>query len=187
MQCHSLEPDRLAEIRRTQRNAESAPLRDIISHHHRWPYPILNVPRSVISAKVKLALRWRSTLSEKTRVLNALRGSPEKKSVSPRYVYRMSLGTWSSRELNIRFLGIGEGQLRPLSRSRPRPVRRDYRVTGLKVNVSQDAPALLKDESAYHRSMWNKRHPSLGAGPAGLEFINGRESKGSSFVGGGVR
>lgn len=44
----------------------------------------MNVPRSVISAKVRLALRCRSTLSEKTRVLRARRGSPEKKSVSPR-------------------------------------------------------------------------------------------------------
>ena len=41
-------------------------------------------PRSVISANVRLALRWRSILSEKTRVLRARRGSPEKKSVSPR-------------------------------------------------------------------------------------------------------
>lgn len=45
----------------------------------------VDVPRSVISAKVKLALRWRSTLSENTKVLNARSGSPEKKSVSPRY------------------------------------------------------------------------------------------------------
>jgi len=44
----------------------------------------INVPRSVISAKVREALRWRSMLSEKTRVLRARRGSPEKKSVSPR-------------------------------------------------------------------------------------------------------
>ena len=42
------------------------------------------VPRSVISAKVKLADRCKSMLSEYTRVLNARRGSPEKKAVSPR-------------------------------------------------------------------------------------------------------
>lgn len=46
---------------------------------------LIDVPRSVISANVKLALRWRSMLSEKTSVLRARRGSPEKKSVSPRW------------------------------------------------------------------------------------------------------
>lgn len=46
---------------------------------------VQNIPRSVISANVRLALRWRSMFSEKTRVLSARRGSPEKKSVSPRY------------------------------------------------------------------------------------------------------
>lgn len=40
--------------------------------------------RSVISAKVKLADRCRSMLSEYTSVLSARRGSPEKKSVSAR-------------------------------------------------------------------------------------------------------
>ena len=45
----------------------------------------ISVPLSVISAKVRLALRWRSMLSEKTKVLSARRGSPEKKSVSPRF------------------------------------------------------------------------------------------------------
>lgn len=47
----------------------------------------VHIPLSVISANVKLALRCRSTLSENTSVLRARRGSPEKKSVSPRYVY----------------------------------------------------------------------------------------------------
>lgn len=42
------------------------------------------VPLSVISANVKLADRCKSMLSEYTRVLNARRGSPEKKSVSAR-------------------------------------------------------------------------------------------------------
>ena len=41
-----------------------------------------NVPRSVISAKVRLALRCRSTFSEYTRVLRDRKGSPAKKSVS---------------------------------------------------------------------------------------------------------
>lgn len=43
------------------------------------------IPRSVISAKVKLADRCKSMFSEYTKVLNARRGSPEKKSVSARY------------------------------------------------------------------------------------------------------
>ena len=43
-----------------------------------------HVPRSVISANVKLADRCRSMLSEYTSVLSARRGSPEKKSVSAR-------------------------------------------------------------------------------------------------------
>ena len=64
-----------------------------VSHHsagaksrrtHMPASPSFDVPRSVISAKVKLALRCRSIFSEKTRVLRARRGSPEKKSVSPR-------------------------------------------------------------------------------------------------------
>jgi hypothetical protein len=42
------------------------------------------LPLSVISAKVKLADLCKSMLSEYTRVLNARRGSPEKKSVSAR-------------------------------------------------------------------------------------------------------
>jgi hypothetical protein len=42
------------------------------------------VPRSVISAKVRLALRWRSTLSEYTKVVSASNGAPVKKSVSAR-------------------------------------------------------------------------------------------------------
>lgn len=46
------------------------------------------VPRSVISANVKLALRCRSMFSEKTSVLRARSGSPEKKSVSPRCIRR---------------------------------------------------------------------------------------------------
>lgn len=45
---------------------------------------IIDVPLSVISANVRLALRWRSMFSEKTKVLSARRGSPEKKSFSPR-------------------------------------------------------------------------------------------------------
>jgi hypothetical protein len=44
-----------------------------------------NVPLSVISAKVKLADLCKSMLSEYTSVLNARRGSPEKKSVSARW------------------------------------------------------------------------------------------------------
>ena len=41
---------------------------------------------SVISAKARAALRWRSTLSEKESVVNALSGEPEKKLVVVRSV-----------------------------------------------------------------------------------------------------
>lgn len=61
--------------------------------------PRPNAPRSVISAKVKLALRWRSILSEATKVHRARRGSPEKKSVSPRYSSSVWFETkWCERE-----------------------------------------------------------------------------------------
>lgn len=55
-------------------------------------------PRSVISANVRLALLWRSMLSENTRVLRARRGSPEKKSVSPRYGLSAKEHALSKRE-----------------------------------------------------------------------------------------
>lgn len=45
-----------------------------------------SLPRSVISANVRLALRCRSIFSENTSVLRARSGSPEKKSVSPRWL-----------------------------------------------------------------------------------------------------
>ncbi len=41
---------------------------------------------SVISAKAKAALRWRSTLSENESVVNALSGEPEKKLVVVRSI-----------------------------------------------------------------------------------------------------
>ena len=41
---------------------------------------------SVISAKANAALRWRSTLSEKERVVSAVRGEPAKKLVVVRSV-----------------------------------------------------------------------------------------------------
>ena len=43
---------------------------------------LYSLPRSVISANVRLALRCRSTFSEYTKVLRERKGSPEKKSVS---------------------------------------------------------------------------------------------------------
>lgn len=57
-----------------------------VEHHakHRGKKHDVVLPRSVISANVRLALRCKSMFSEKTRVLRARRGSPEKKSVSPR-------------------------------------------------------------------------------------------------------
>ena len=46
--------------------------------------PAAEIPRSVISANVRLALRCRSIFSEYTRVLKASNGGPLKKSVSAR-------------------------------------------------------------------------------------------------------
>jgi hypothetical protein len=56
-----------------------------VSSGHAKSSDIRVVPRSVISAKVRLALRWRSTLSEYTKVVRASNGAPAKKSVSARY------------------------------------------------------------------------------------------------------
>ena len=67
---------------RSQRRAAlvAAARRKILIASRRFSH----VPRSVISANVRLALRCKSIFSEKTSVLRARRGSPEKKSVSPR-------------------------------------------------------------------------------------------------------
>lgn len=54
------------------------------------------LPLSVISANVKLALRWRSTFSEYTNVLNDRKGSPVKKSVSPLYHHYQHRQTWAA-------------------------------------------------------------------------------------------
>ena len=62
------------------------------------------IPRSVISAKVKLADRCKSMFSEYTKVLNARRGSPEKKSVSARYegsASRCSGVGWGEEVTNV--------------------------------------------------------------------------------------
>jgi hypothetical protein len=59
------------------------------------------IPRSVISAKVKLALRCKSMFSENTSVLSARRGSPEKKSVSPRCILGKKMSETNQNELRL--------------------------------------------------------------------------------------
>lgn len=94
----------------------------------------LNAPLSVISAKVKLALRCRSTLSENTKVLKARNGSPEKKSVSPRLkVVSIDLVRWGAF---LHFRGTGEGLQLPLVRSPPRQVRTSHREICLLLLIS---------------------------------------------------
>lgn len=113
----------------------------------------VNVPRSVISAKVKLALRWRSMFSENTKVLKARRGSPEKKSVSPRCARSVmvqlgdeALGRCLSAWEEYRhFQGTGEGRQRPRVRCRRGRARRGYR--GL---------ALERDEVSIGGHVWMK-------------------------------
>ena len=63
--------------------------------------------------------------SEKTKVLKARRGSPEKKSVSPRYIKSATFPT--SIKGYIRFPGIAEGRLQPLVRYRQGQVRTSHR------------------------------------------------------------
>ena len=87
-------------------------------------------PLSVISAKVKLALRCKSTLSEKTSVLSARNGSPEKKSVSPRCSVVSYDGVPGSYD-DVRFLSIVTSLPPPPSRCRPELVRISCRGTCL--------------------------------------------------------
>ena len=72
----------------------------------------LDTPRSVISAKVKLALRCSSTFSEYTKVLKDRKGSPVKKSVSARFGCGQTRScSWSHRY--SRSLGIEASLLLP--------------------------------------------------------------------------
>jgi hypothetical protein len=110
----------------------------------------LGIPRSVISAKVKLALRCRSMFSEKTSVLRARSGSPEKKSVSPRCnsgVDRVSFETQQKRRndgqkhrtpssssniwIDARFRDTGADRRPPLARCRREQARRGHRGLAL--------------------------------------------------------
>lgn len=69
------------------------------------------IPLSVISAKVKLADLCKSILSEYTRVLNARRGSPEKKSVSARCggVSTGAQPQWKMTDILEKAQKIGDG------------------------------------------------------------------------------
>jgi hypothetical protein len=77
---------------------------------------------SVISAKASAALRWRSTLSEKDRVVNALRGEPWKKFVVVRSMCSYE-GEWTLGGVETYSRDIGGGLRRPPVRSRVREVR----------------------------------------------------------------
>lgn len=105
----------------------------------------------MISAKVKLALRCRSMFSEKTSVLRARSGSPEKKSVSPRCnsgVDRVSFKTQQRRRNNgqqhrpaasssskpgidARFRDTGADRRPPLARCQRERARRGHRELAL--------------------------------------------------------
>ena len=99
-------------------------------------------PRSVISAKVKLALRCRSTLSEYTNVLSARSGSPLKKSTSDRCSERQS-----SRRNKVKYFvrGGGDDMRSPDTVADPTPLpvrcpvgrarRVHHRATGLHVEI----------------------------------------------------
>src|SRR6478735_2469457 len=63
--------------------------------------------------------------SEKTKVLKARRGSPEKKSVSPRYIKSVTFPI--SIKGYVRFRGIAKGRLQPLVRYRQGRVRTSHR------------------------------------------------------------
>ena len=102
-------------------------------HIHIKP-PRSHIPRSVISANVRLALRWRSIFSENTSVLRARSGSPEKKSVSPRWVavsspFAVKIRFISTRHLHSR--GIAADRRQPLARYRPEPARTVHHGTCL--------------------------------------------------------
>ncbi len=108
-----------------------------------------SLPRSVISANVRLALRWRSIFSEYTRVLKARRGSPEKKSVSPRYaMLALYPSRHSSKEElacgDLHFRGIVASRQRLLVRYQQGRARRGHHGRGLREVVLESGNTLSR-------------------------------------------
>lgn len=124
--------------------------------------PLYYAPRSVISANVRLALRWRSILSEKTSVLRARRGSPEKKSVSPRcrIVSDAPVSSWGS--VDVRFRDIAGDQPLPPVRCLRGHYHRGHRGISLGVTSAQTGlPRTFSGLSVSHYlgSMLSCKHP----------------------------
>lgn len=99
-------------------------LRAIVVRHGKSSWVRDRVPLSVISAKVKLADLCKSMLSEYTSVDNARRGSPEKKSVSARWVRSVCRRAEMRRRAEVRFQGSPADRQRPHARCRPAQDRR---------------------------------------------------------------
>lgn len=99
--------------------------------------PSYYAPRSVISAKVRLALRWRSILSEKTSVLRARRGSPEKKSVSPRCKSVSGALVSACISIDAHSRDIEGGRPQPPARCRRGHYHRGHRGISLKLTSAQ--------------------------------------------------
>lgn len=123
-----------------------------------------HIPRSVISAKVRLALLWRSMFSENTKVLKARRGSPEKKSVSPRceqesasQLTKRSPITDQNGLMNQRFRDTVTSQRQPRARCQQELVHTSPRETGLEKVASANLVAkrrgqVRKDQVGHHTS-----------------------------------
>lgn len=122
----------------------------------------LYAPLSVISAKVKLALRCKSILSENTSVLRARSGSPEKKSVSPRW-YSVSRrhsdrSHWGHDK---RFRDTGAGRPRPPARCQREPARTDHRGISLaRISIGSSIERVRAGQ-IYLRSTMSCRRPLL--------------------------
>jgi hypothetical protein len=125
----------------------------------------LHIPRSVISANVKLALRCRSTLSEYTSVLNALKGSPEKKSVSPRCDEVRSILCHGRRAGDVRSRGIVASRRRLLVRCPRGRARRGYPWSDLRCRSENATTGIKVAITNLHKScsMLRVRYPSRGS------------------------
>lgn len=128
-------------------------------------------PLSVISANVRLALRCRSMLSEKTRVLRALRGSPEKKSVSPRWDLSISGAIIKGPERNEHFRDTAGGRRLPPARCRREQARKGHRGIWLVgISKGQDGCIVATD-----------RHTSTAGGAADAHLEGGRRAVWTGF------